>query len=814
MKKFFSLLLLVLLALQISAYAPDGTFLAVLENGNVKKTVWLKLYDDPNSPYIGQFNTRPYKSFTLQYRVEHKGVGGFNDCKADVIVFYQATGYVSRSNSSQSFYLRTMHLDRKVEDISLHDGFIEDQQNMRDAILNLDNGFYKNYQGAVEGEQRYDYINFWKDGFSVGMSPFTSAQIVFKTTNGTGITNKKEAKKSTVRISSSIHDPLTIPDDSLYDPNKSNMERWCGRWDGKNDVCEYSFELYSDFTMGLRQKAVAQNEKYKFSFTIETEGAWEFKNGELILHYDRDKKKLTLNENESSPLTEIEKAYAIEELNRQIAGIDQAIYQVLGQSQNCMKIKHGALQLYVYRERTSTYTPHLYPTVLPDGNSFENDIFFNNPPKGMVRGTLTRANGDKIIGLFKKNLGLYPVLATAYNFNKQIIATYDELKNFTDKDKELLNNNKLSDRFLTPDSGYSKYTYATGVVYEGEWLNHFPNGKGKKTFPIGSYLEGDWKTGSFIGGTGKIIYSDGGIYEGDLDSSESPHGIGRLEYDKGIYEGKFDNGSFVDNEGALTMKNGAKYKGEWDKILGKTIFGKGSMVYPDSTKIEGTWDMQGLKTAVITFSDNSTYSGEISNNSFTEGTLKCSSYMFTGEFENGYFKSGKVVYSDSGKFDGVWNNGKLTNAKNVVVTVQDTLIESFTGEYVFQDIFVGNTAVHNGYVITSTWKSGVMDTAATIVFQNGDTLIAHWENNILIPETEFKYIWADGLICIAKVNKKSELSKKEYLRRGDEEKVSRKEKKERVMLYTNIDNFSLPSLDMNKIAMRICQKLSMPKIPK
>jgi hypothetical protein len=83
-----------------------------------------------------------------------------------------------------------------------------------------------------------------------------------------------------------------------------------------------------------------------------------------------------------------------------------------------------------------------------------------------------------------------------------------------------------------------------GSIYEGDWVNGNPHGKGKKTTNSGASYEGEWAEGN-PHGKGKFIWSNGDIYEGDYVCAMM-HGKGKMTYADGrIEEGEWKHGTFV-----------------------------------------------------------------------------------------------------------------------------------------------------------------------------------------------------------------------------------------------------------------------------
>ena len=73
--------------------------------------------------------------------------------------------------------------------------------------------------------------------------------------------------------------------------------------------------------------------------------------------------------------------------------------------------------------------------------------------------------------------------------------------------------------------GQGKNSYATGDVYEGEFVNDDMHGHGKYTVADGDVYEGGFVEG-VKQGQGKFTFATGSVYEGDWANDEK-HGIGK-----------------------------------------------------------------------------------------------------------------------------------------------------------------------------------------------------------------------------------------------------------------------------------------------
>jgi radial spoke head protein 1 len=137
------------------------------------------------------------------------------------------------------------------------------------------------------------------------------------------------------------------------------------------------------------------------------------------------------------------------------------------------------------------------------------------------------------------------------------------------------------------DDGNPKYVF---ITENGEKKNtsRGQTGKGHATYATGDIYEGDFLDGTREG-RGKYMYlSNGDKYEGDWKAN-SKHGLGRIVYTgKGEYYGYWENGR-RHGEGVFTYPNGDTYSG-WFKFGEKE--GTGTYTFKKSQmKLFGEWKM-------------------------------------------------------------------------------------------------------------------------------------------------------------------------------------------------------------------------------
>jgi hypothetical protein len=110
--------------------------------------------------------------------------------------------------------------------------------------------------------------------------------------------------------------------------------------------------------------------------------------------------------------------------------------------------------------------------------------------------------------------------------------------------------------------GYGIYYYTDGDIYEGEWKNDLPDGKGKHTSKDGSYsYEGTFKEGK-KNGRG-ICYFDDGVYEGEFYNNLF-YGDGIVKYNNGdVYDGMWKEGE-RHGRGVYKRSSGIIQIGVWE----------------------------------------------------------------------------------------------------------------------------------------------------------------------------------------------------------------------------------------------------------
>lgn len=112
-----------------------------------------------------------------------------------------------------------------------------------------------------------------------------------------------------------------------------------------------------------------------------------------------------------------------------------------------------------------------------------------------------------------------------------------------------------------PESKFLRYTTVEGDVYDGDYVDNQPHGKGRKLFASGANYNGEWKRGKEHG-FGRWESGMGDVYEGGFRDGK-PHGEGRFSSQNGdLYVGGWFAGK-QHGRGAYFGKDGYVYDGEW-----------------------------------------------------------------------------------------------------------------------------------------------------------------------------------------------------------------------------------------------------------
>jgi hypothetical protein len=195
---------------------------------------------------------------------------------------------------------------------------------------------------------------------------------------------------------------------------------------------------------------------------------------------------------------------------------------------------------------------HFGELELPNG-----DVYKGEMSNRAIHGTgeMTYANGDVYVGSWRWN--------QRQGVGELTLSCGEVQKGLFLKHVFKFSLGYTGDEIDGKPHGHGILVYDNGDIYEGDFENGIPHGKGKKEFfehKDIDYYDGDWVNGSMTG-SGKINYRSkyAGTYTGEVKDG-LPHGQGRLDYTDTMYygydvgdidfdekkTGRWENGKFVE----------------------------------------------------------------------------------------------------------------------------------------------------------------------------------------------------------------------------------------------------------------------------
>ncbi|CAD8066863.1 unnamed protein product [Paramecium sonneborni] len=195
-----------------------------------------------------------------------------------------------------------------------------------------------------------------------------------------------------------------------------------------------------------------------------------------------------------------------------------------------------------------------------------------------------------------------------------------------------------------------------GNIYNGEWLNQLPDGKGKYTFCDSSYYQGDFVKG-FFHGKGEFRNKEGANYRGQWQQNKM-HGNGTYNYNNGCkYEGNWER-DLPNGQGIEWYINGSVYVGSF---LNGLKHGQGKLTFIEGETYEGQFEFDNFNgKGTYRWLDGRVYQGEWMYGKMNgKGLLNWPD----GRFYNGQYLNdqkhgfGIFCYSDGRKYVGQWKRG-------------------------------------------------------------------------------------------------------------------------------------------------------------
>jgi hypothetical protein len=344
-------------------------------------------------------------------------------------------------------------------------------------------------------------------------------------------------------------------------------------------------------------------------------------------------------------------------------------------------------------------------------------------------GTYTTSDGGKFVGEFKDD-----------KYNGQGTYTWPDGRKYVGEWKDDLANGQGTytlpngEKYVGENkdglaNGQGTYTFANGDKYVGAYKDDFYNGQGTLFYANGNVAEGIWENGEFkyakkadptvVAETAadqtmpkcpddtSLVWSncfgtfeeDGSKYVGEWINNERS-GQGTHTQDGAKYVGEFRYNKY-NGQGTFTFSSGEKYVGEFKDDL---FNGQGALNYSDGAKYVGDFkDDKANGYGTWTFANGDRYLGEFKDFKFNGyGTLTyADGDKYVGEFDFDRFNGqGTYFYADGTSEEGIWENGELKHANQVVpplltdaVPLETEVLEASSGS--------GFAVSSDGYVVTN-----------------------------------------------------------------------------------------------------------------
>ena len=257
--------------------------------------------------------------------------------------------------------------------------------------------------------------------------------------------------------------------------------------------------------------------------------------------------------------------------------------------------------------------------------------------------------------------------------------------------------------------GEGRYTFATGMYYEGEYVNGKREGEGMFTWSTDGNLENGW------------------LFEGTFKDDKASYGRTTTTKTEGFiwYEGYMTDLNDVDEskpgQGFFDYANGCTYTGEMyarGALDSCTFDGEGKFVWPGSD-FAGTWKdgvpLSGVKTFYAE-AENKTvsevYEGEVNGAYVFHGNGKMtykSGDVYAGEFADGKYEGlGRYTFANGMYYEGEYVKG-VREGEGLFTWSTDGNLENgwlFEGTFKAGKAYYGKTTTHNPTGLQ--WYEGYM----------------------------------------------------------------------------------------------------------
>jgi hypothetical protein len=294
---------------------------------------------------------------------------------------------------------------------------------------------------------------------------------------------------------------------------------------------------------------------------------------------------------------------------------------------------------------------------------------------------------------------------------------------------------------LQPD-GYQTFSFPDGAaVYEGNWKNCHPHGKGclRRSTPLNDVYEGQWFVGQRCG-TGTYHNSAYQIlYHGSwLD--DKIHGKGELVEPEGVYTGEFVENT-LHGYGEYVYNDGYVYKGDWVRGLYE---GNGVYLHPSGTKYEGSW-LRGCEHGRGTkwFSNGDVYIGEWMHG-MPHGTGMLTSTCSTATRVSGQWRYGSLhgqatcTFANGSYYTGEWQRGRFHGQGSYEVPCANGEVQRYTGAFVNGKRHGYGEYTSSTVSYAGQWVQDKKEGEGSLQVRGGGTYFGRWKADV--PDGEGVYV--------------------------------------------------------------------------
>lgn len=226
-------------------------------------------------------------------------------------------------------------------------------------------------------------------------------------------------------------------------------------------------------------------------------------------------------------------------------------------------------------------------------------------------------------------------------------------------------------------TGEGRFVFRTGEEYSGVWDNDALTGVSTAVYPEKGTYQGEFE-GLLKSGTGRYDWNNGNSYTGEW-SNDTINGQGVLSFaDGSVLTGRFENNIFIDGTYTYTQ-NDVEYE----------------ITFQDSES----------KTAVIHFTDGTSYSGDFLGNDLSgTGTMNfANGDCYEGGFLSGAREnSGTYTWADGEYYTGQWHNDVIDGQ----------------GVYVFANGSSCDGSFKDGCFVSGDYKTTINNKEATVTYSS------------------------------------------------------------------------------------------------